>query len=207
MRRGTIQRRLAAGCVALAILALARPALGQTAAPAEKPSGPAHAYLLRGFMNVFSLGLDTLAEKLQRRGIRTSLHNHAEWDTLAEQAIASCKSRREGSLILIGHSLGAVAALSMAERLDQAHVKVGLVATLDPPRRATVPGNVSRLANYYLSDGMGVPVTRGASFHGTLKNDDMKGRADIGHVSLVSSDAVQRQIIGYAAAAAQSPCI
>jgi pimeloyl-ACP methyl ester carboxylesterase len=204
MRRGTIQR-LAAGCLALAVLALAPPALGQTA-PAEKPNGPAHAYLLHGFMNVFSLGLDPLAEKLQRRGIRATLHNHAEWDTLAEQAIAGCKSGREGSIILIGHSLGAVAVLSMAERLGQAHVKVALVATLDPVRRTTVPGNVSLLANYYLSDGMGVPVARGASFHGTLKNDDMKGRPEIGHVSLVSSDAVQRQIIGYAVAAAHSPC-
>src|SRR5205823_6557273 len=112
-------------CLALAMaLASALPAFGQTV-PAEKPKAPAHAYLLRGFMNVFSLGLDTLADKLQHRGIRATLHNHTEWDALAEQAIASCKSGRARSLILIGHSLGAVAAISMAERLEQAHVKVG----------------------------------------------------------------------------------
>jgi hypothetical protein len=29
----------------------------------------AHVYLLRGLMNIFSLGMDTLAEKIQRRGI------------------------------------------------------------------------------------------------------------------------------------------
>ena len=203
MRRVTIHRRVAAGCLALAVLA--SPALGETA-PAEKPNGPAHAYLLKGFMNVFSGGLDPLADKLRRRGIRASLHNHAEWDTLAEQAIASCKSGREGSLILIGHSLGADGVLSMAARLDRAHVKVGLVATLDPSNRTTVPGNVSRLANYYLSDGVGVPVAPGAGFHGTLRNEDMKGHPEIGHVSLVSSEAVQRQIVGYAVAAASSPC-
>jgi hypothetical protein len=39
----------------------------------------AHVYLLRGLMNIFSLGMDTLAAKIQRRGIHATVHKYAEW--------------------------------------------------------------------------------------------------------------------------------
>ena len=32
----------------------------------------AHVYLLRGLMNIFSLGMDTLADELNRRGVNQS---------------------------------------------------------------------------------------------------------------------------------------
>jgi hypothetical protein len=49
-----------------------------------QPQVRAHAYLLRGLMNIFSLGMDTLAEQLKRRGVYATVHNYAEWQTLAE---------------------------------------------------------------------------------------------------------------------------
>ncbi len=49
----------------------------------------AHVYLLRGLMNIFSLGMDTLAEKIQRHGIYATVHNHTEWEALADQAAAA----------------------------------------------------------------------------------------------------------------------
>jgi hypothetical protein len=51
-----------------------------------------HVYLLRGLMNIFSLGMDTLAEKIQRHGIYATVHNHTEWETLAEQAAAAYRA-------------------------------------------------------------------------------------------------------------------
>jgi hypothetical protein len=173
---------------------LATPALGQTAAP-SKPKSAAHVYLLRGIFNVFSPGLDPLGEKLQRRGINATVHNHLEWSSLAEQAIANCKSGRESPIILIGHSLGADAVVYMADRLYQEGVQVSLVVTLDPVVKTTVYGNVSRVANYYLSNGMGTTVEHGPDFRGSLQNVDMKNHAELGHVSLTTSDAIQRQIV------------
>jgi hypothetical protein len=61
----------------------------------------AHVYLLRGLMNIFSLGM----EEIQRRGIYATVHNYAEWLTLADRAAAAYRGGREGPIIIIGHSL------------------------------------------------------------------------------------------------------
>ena len=74
----------------------------------------AHVYLLRGLMNIFSLGMDTLAEKIQRHGIYATVHNHTEWETLAEQAAAAYRAGKEGPIIIVGHSLGADAVMQMS---------------------------------------------------------------------------------------------
>ena len=51
-----------------------------------------HVYLLRGFANVFSLGMDQIAAKLQQHGIHATVDNYLAWPTLAEQAAAEYKS-------------------------------------------------------------------------------------------------------------------
>ena len=55
----------------------------QTAARASHPGH--HVYLLRGLLNIFSLGLDEIAAKLQQRGINATVHNHSVWPALAEK--------------------------------------------------------------------------------------------------------------------------
>jgi hypothetical protein len=79
----------------------------------------AHVYLLRGLMNIFSLGMDTLAEKIQRHGIYATVHNHTEWETLAEQAAAAYRAGKEGPIIIVGHSLGADAVMQMSAYLGR----------------------------------------------------------------------------------------
>jgi hypothetical protein len=69
---------------------------------AAGPPVIAHVYLLRGLMNIFSLGMDTLAEKIRRRGIYATIHNYAEWQTLADQAAAAHHAGKEGRLSLLG---------------------------------------------------------------------------------------------------------
>lgn len=46
-------------------------------------------YLLRGFMNVFSLGMDEIAAKLHQQGIYATVHNHLAWSELADEAAAA----------------------------------------------------------------------------------------------------------------------
>ena len=62
----TLVRRTILATLALSMLVAASGAA--TAAPDQG----AKVYLLRGFMNVFSLGLDELAAKIEQRGIRVN---------------------------------------------------------------------------------------------------------------------------------------
>jgi hypothetical protein len=91
----------------------------------------AHVYLLRGLMNIFSLGMDTLAEKIQRRGIHATVHNHAEWQTLADNAAAAYHAGKEGPIIIVGHSLGADAVMQMSAYLGRKGVPVALAVPFD----------------------------------------------------------------------------
>src|ERR1700756_3761041 len=40
----------------------------------------AHVYLLRGAFNVFSLGLDDIADNLRMQGINVTVHNYLVWE-------------------------------------------------------------------------------------------------------------------------------
>jgi len=151
-------------------------------------------YLLRGLTNVLSPGIDQLADELPKRGIDTTVANHAFSDSLANDAIQECKSGRVNSIVLVGHSLGASAAVSMAEQLQKAGLRVALIITLDPVVKTVVPNNVHLLKNFYLSSGVGTTVERSGHFRGMLQNVDM-GRTEYGHVSLTTSPSIQKQIV------------
>lgn len=164
---------------------------------AEQYSPGAHkrVYLLRGLTNVLSPGIDQLADELRQRNISATVTNHLFWNSLANEAIQDCRSGRVSSIVLVGHSLGAVAILSMAEQLQQAGLHVALVVTFDPVVRSAVPSNVHLMRNFYISDGLGMPVHAGEHFHGLLQNVDLKSSAELGHVSVTTSPSIQKQIM------------
>jgi alpha-beta hydrolase superfamily lysophospholipase len=149
-------------------------------------------YLLRGLTNVLSPGIDHLNEELQRRNVDVTIANHAFSDSLASEAIEGCKSGRFASVVLVGHSLGASAAVSMAEQLQRAGLRVALIVTIDPVTKIVVPNNVRLIRNYFLSSGVGTVVERSGHFHGTLQNVDM-GKTEYGHVSLTNAPVIQNQ--------------
>jgi thioesterase domain-containing protein len=157
----------------------------------------AHVYLLRGLMNVFSLGMDELAAKIRAEGIVATVHNHSEFEALADEAARNYKAGEEGPIIIVGHSLGADAAVYMANRLGALGVPVKLVVPFDPVNPTTVGGNVARVVNLYISDGVGRSVGRGPGFRGVLENLDLKGRVDLGHMSIDKSSQLQQQVLGY----------
>jgi len=152
-------------------------------------------YMLRGLTNVLSPGIDQLAEELPKRNISATVANHLFWNSLATEAIQDCKSGRVSSIVLVGHSLGASAAVSMAEQLQQAGLHVALMVTFDPVVTTTVPDNVRLLRNFYISNGVGTAVRRGEHFHGLLQNVDLKSNAELGHVSLTTSPSIQKQVM------------
>ena len=174
------------------LIALAVASASQITSAAANPATHKKVYLLRGLTNVLSPGIDQLNEELQRRNIDVTIANHVFSDSLALEAIEGCKSGRIDSIVLIGHSFGASAAVSMAEQLQKAGLHVALIVTIDPVVKIVVPDNVHLLRNFYLSSGVGTAVVRGGHFHGTLQNVDMS-KTEYGHVSLTAAPAIQSQ--------------
>jgi hypothetical protein len=165
------------------------------ASAATNPTAHRKIYLLRGLTNVLSPGIDQLADELRGRNMDVTVANHVFSESLANEAIQECKSGRVSSIVLVGHSLGAAAAVSMAEQLRQAGLRVALIVTLDPVMKTVVPNNAHLLKNFYLSSGVGTKVERGEQFHGVLRNVDMGRDTQLGHVSLTTAPPIQKQIM------------
>lgn len=107
-------------------------------------------YLLKGLADIFSSGMDFLQAKLQARGIVGEVHSHSEVESLAQSAIAKWRGGSRGPIIIIGHSLGADAAIAMAQRLGNAQVPVALLVTFSPMKPAPALANVGRAVNYFV---------------------------------------------------------
>ncbi len=159
----------------------------------------AHVYLLRGLMNIFSLGMDDLAQKIEKRGVYATVHNHSEWQTLADSAAAAYKAGKEGPIILIGHSLGADAVMEMAQYLGRKGVPVALVVPFDGTQSFSTPSNVQRLVNITQRDY--AYMRKGSGFKGSLYNMDVSSDQSIGHISIDKSPRLHAQVIGYVLAA------
>ncbi len=161
-------------------------------APARVSSG-AHVYLLRGLMNIFSLGMDDLAQKIERRGITATVHNHTEWQSLADEIAAKYKAGNHGAIILIGHSLGADAVMFMGEYLGKKGVPVALVVPFDGTGSYSATSNVARVMNLTQRDY--AYMKRGPGFHGELANVDVSRDPNIGHISIDKSARLHAMVV------------
>jgi hypothetical protein len=163
----------------------------------------AHVYLMRGVLNIFSLGLDEIAGKLRRLGIKATVSNHLYWASVADEAAADYKSGRARTIILVGHSSGATVLPDMVERLDKARVPVRLVIGLDSVFSTTLKGRVGRYINFYIADGAGTRVKRGRHLRGELDNVDVEKIPGIGHMTIDKNRIIQRKVIRAIEAAAR----
>jgi hypothetical protein len=153
----------------------------------------AHVYLFRGLADVFSTGMDTLAEELNKRGVYATSHNHADWQTLADKAAADYKAKKEGPIILVGHSLGADAVMEMADYLGDKGVPVALVIPFDGTQSFPAPGNVGRVINFTQRDY--AFVRPGPGFRGSLSNVDLRADTDINHLNIDKSPELHARVI------------
>jgi hypothetical protein len=145
----------------------------------------AHVYVLRGLMNIFSLGMDTLAEKIQRHGINATVHNYSEWQSLADHAAAAYHAGTEGPIIIIGHSLGGDAVMQMS--------------AYDSTQSFPTPSNVGHLLNLTHADyGR---MWRGTGFRGTLSNIDVSSDHSIDHLNIDKSARLHTQVLAAVLAA------
>ena len=161
---------------------------------AAPPASEAHVYLLRGVLNIFSLGLDEIAAKLHQQGINVTVANYLTWASLADEAAAEYKSGRTKTIILVGHSSGATALPDMVARLDHLGAPVKLAIGLDSIFRTSLSGRVGRYINFYVANGNGEPVARTKRLHGELENVDV-GKLGLGHLTIDKSEIMHRKVI------------
>jgi hypothetical protein len=188
-------RSLKAAVVALLLLALPVSTIESHAVPAPV-AGSAHVYLLRGVLNIFSLGLDGIAEKLEAQGVPVTVINYLGWASLADEVAADYRSGRVKTIILVGHSSGATVLPDMVERLSQQGAPVKLAIGLDSVFRTSLSGRVGRYVNYYVGSGNGEPVAPTKQLHGTLENVNVSNVPGVGHLTIEKSEIMQRRVIG-----------
>lgn len=176
--------------------------VAMSGAAVAAPDRGAKVYLLRGFLNVFSLGLDELSAKIEKRGIRSEVYNHTSWSRLAGEIAAEYKSGQTRPIILIGHSAGGTAVVSLVEALGQAGVPVALAVTLDISSMPINGGRVGTFLNLYASTGA---LTAGRGFRGRLVNQDLGKDPLVGHFTIDKVDAVHALILRHISSAVGRP--
>jgi hypothetical protein len=172
------------------------------AAPAS-PAG-ARVYLMRGVLNIFSLGLDQIAARLQAQGIPASVHNYIPWASVADDAAAEYRSGRANIIILVGHSSGATCLPAMVERLSQQGVPVKLAIGLDSVFHTSLSGRVGKYINFYVANGAGTPVVGTRNLQGTLENVDVENVPGVGHLTIDKNEVMQQKVIAAIDAAVAS---
>ncbi len=170
-----------------------------------------HVYAMRGFLGIFSTGMDTLAFTLSKEHL-------VEAAAVADEARGQLKDfllkaeaehrLNDGPLILVGHSWGADDQVRIARSLGNHGVRVDLLLLIDPVTPPKIPTNVVRCIDIYKSHPLtdwfpawrGVPVTAvnpawtrltNINLRTTPENFDTK---DINHVYITASRGVQRMM-------------
>ncbi|MGJ4943367.1 hypothetical protein ACQR1W_22510 [Bradyrhizobium sp. HKCCYLS1011] len=197
-RMSPVIRWLSAGALALLLLLPLGPGAARAAPTATAISASTtHVYLLRGVLNIFSLGLDDIAAKLQAQGIPVTIANFVSWSSLADEAAAGYRSGQIKTIILVGHSSGATALPDMIAKLGQLGVPVKLAIGLDSVfKTKLVAGNAERYINFYIANGAGEPVRRDDGFRGKLENVDVESVPGVGHITIEKNQIMQQKVIG-----------
>jgi hypothetical protein len=208
--------RLAAVLLAIGVggcgFGLSPETLEMTSASAERRQLPGHVYLLRGLIgDVFSLGMDDLAAKIQKRGVKASVHGVTAARFLANDIVKAYRDDPSiAPIVLIGHSTGGDEIIAMAEKLKTANVPVALAVGFDPtPIASDVPSNVELFINLYQATNIigGGRATPGKGFRGRLVNVDLRDRREIVHITLDKNPLIHEllteKIVGIAELAAE----
>lgn len=162
--------------------------------------GPTKVYLLRGFLNIFSLGMDDLAAKLQADGISATVMNHADADFIASRIVTAYNGGDHGPIVLVGHSLGADAIVEVADAVARYNIPIALLVLFDGTESHQIPTNVASAINY-TKHFMITPAT-GSS--GLVSNVDFSGDASIDHLSIDTVPSLQTQTLNYILQAASA---
>lgn len=165
-------------------------------------------YLVRGWQDLWSGGIDQLAAELRCEGVRSEVYRASQWRPLAETIAARYgASTPLEPLVLVGFSYGSDDALQIARTLGSRQVAVDLVVTIDPVTPPPVPANVRACYNLFQTNGIwdafpwlrGVPLRSAAA--GRLTNVDIRRQRrdllepDTGHANIAANPMIHREIV------------
>jgi pimeloyl-ACP methyl ester carboxylesterase len=169
-----------------------------------------NAYLFRGFIGVFSTGMNSLGEQLNDTGVRARVFQADQWADVADTiAVRYASSAKREPVVLVGHSYGADNILHIAQRLKDKNVKVDLIITLDPVTPPKVPSNVVKVVNLYQPNGAwdkmpwlrGIPLEEEEPGQVKLLNENIReGRKDLledglNHFNIEKKKKIHQEII------------
>jgi hypothetical protein len=181
---------LFAGLLTLAALILLAPA-AQSAKLADREAAVSrpHVYLMRGLLNIFSLGMDQLAVQIASHGVEASVYNHTLAETIVSEIVQKYRAGDHGPYILVGHSLGADAVMTIAQELNAQGVPVALVVPFDGTGSYLAPRNVACVLN--VTQRKYAYMRSGAGFRGLLSNVDVSSDTSIDHFTIDKSPRLQ----------------
>jgi hypothetical protein len=180
------------GFVALALSACADPRLTVPLGSVQvaQPALAGSVYLIRGGFNIFSTGMDELAEKLRKVRVDAKVVGHATWRQTAQE-IRREYAATHAPIVLIGHSWGALAAALIAADLNQDAIPVALLEFYDSTDPIVVTPNVRHVINYMSLTGMsdGAKVTPAPGFTGKIDNIN---EPQYGHLNIDNAPAMHQ---------------
>jgi alpha/beta hydrolase family protein/LysM domain-containing protein len=155
-------------------------------------------YLFRGALGpIFSRGMDRLTKRLEQAGIRADVYEFTICRLIADQAIRDYRDDA-APIVLIGHSMGGLCALTFAGILQSENIPVSLVVTIDPAHASPkVPLNVERFINIFLSDSVlgGGDVVAEPGYQGHYASFDVKQHEEITHINIDKQDSIHEQLV------------
>lgn len=147
-------------------------------------------YFIRGGFDIFSVGMNEMANELKAKGIKASSHSIMAWKGIADDIIRRSKIKKGVSypIIFLGHSLGADAAPQFANYLGEHGIAVDLVIGFDATGRRVFNKGAKKVINYR-SSAMG-PYVKGPGFRGTLTEVDVS-ESGANHFTIEQNKEVQ----------------
>ena len=163
---------------------------------ATTPAMSEEVYMIRGFLNVFSDGINQMTRKLKSKGIRAKAISNGNWSSIAEDIIKRSKQKKVSyPIVIVGHSLGGVEAARFANTLGEAGVKTDLLIGLDPgfPQPPALTKGAVQVVNYKIPSGKN--YRRGSGFKGKITTIDVS-KYGTDHVGIDKNKSVQNLVMG-----------
>ena len=171
----------------------------------------AHVYCLRGWLGVWSRGVDVLAQRARSElGVQATSLSDPEWRKIVRHIRSEhAAGRGRGPLVLVGHSLGGDDQIRVAKMLNESGIPVDLMILIDANTPPSIPPNVRRCVNIYKSQPLrdALPIFRGVRVRAVdrsrthVENIDLRTR-DVGfetraisHFNITDVKAVQDMAI------------
>lgn len=167
-----------------------------------------HVYCMRGWLGIFSTGMDVLAVKIDQEVPSVSVADEEGWRLIDFLTREHNNGRLRDPIILLGHSWGADDQIRVAKKLADQGIQVDLLITIDPVTPPVIPTNVRRVVNIYKSHPVTdtVPLWRGVAIDAStttvpVENIDLRqsnlgfSTDEIDHINIEKSTGVHELIL------------